>query len=150
MKIKADLIWKLRQARAWSQEELAAASGLSLRTIQRIEKEATASLQSKKALATALDIAIQDLDHEETDMKPCPECQSENVYRYKETIDALGGHGPDLLPKLGNSLFKPAKFLPVVCGDCGYLRFFAAEEARANMETSPHWQQLYAQPGSDS
>ncbi len=48
MKINAELVVKLRKATPWSQDELAIASGLNLRTIQRIEKQATASLQSKK------------------------------------------------------------------------------------------------------
>ncbi len=65
MKINAPLVLELRTQRCWSQEELAIASGLNLRTIQRIEKEATASLQSKKALAAALDLTIADLDYEE-------------------------------------------------------------------------------------
>lgn len=47
-------------------------------------------------------------------MKPCPECNSDKVYRYKKTIDAEGGHGPDLLPKLASGWFSSAKFLPVV------------------------------------
>ena len=62
MKIDADTIVRLRTAKCWSQEELALASGLNLRTVQRIENEATASLQSKKALASALDISIAELD----------------------------------------------------------------------------------------
>ncbi|MCJ8274763.1 MAG: DUF4177 domain-containing protein [Psychrosphaera sp.] len=65
MKIDADLILELRTERSWSQEELALASGLSVRTIQRIEKEAAISLQSKKALASAFDVDIHDLDYEE-------------------------------------------------------------------------------------
>lgn len=44
------------------------ASGLNLRTIQRIEKEATASLQSVKALASALDVDIRELEYEENVM----------------------------------------------------------------------------------
>lgn len=139
MKINADLILTLRKKRAWSQRELAIAAGLNLRTIQRIEREAAASLHSKKALASALDIDIQDLDHEETQMKPCPECNSNKVYRYKEEIDAQGGHGPDLLPKLASGILKSAKFLPVVCAECGYLRFFASKEATSRLETSEHW-----------
>ncbi|MDM7859043.1 DUF4177 domain-containing protein [Alteromonas sp. ASW11-36] len=66
MKINAELVLELRTRKCWSQEELALASGLNLRTIQRIEKEATASLQSKKALASALDVSFDDLDYEET------------------------------------------------------------------------------------
>ena len=62
MKINAELVKKLRTEKSWSQEELAIVSGLNLRTIQRVEKEASASLQSKKSLASALEIDIQDLN----------------------------------------------------------------------------------------
>ena len=65
MKINVDLVLKARKQKSWSQDELAIASGLNLRTIQRIESEASASLQSKKALASALDLDVQDLDCEE-------------------------------------------------------------------------------------
>lgn len=65
MKIEADLVLKLRDQRPWSQEELAVASGLNIRTIQRIEKEALISLQSKKTLACLFKIDIHDLDYKE-------------------------------------------------------------------------------------
>lgn len=80
MRINANLVAKLRKERSWSQEELAIASGLNIRTIQRVEKEASASLQSRKALASALEISIQNLDFEENIMKPCPLCKSDNIY----------------------------------------------------------------------
>ncbi|MFT4925164.1 MAG: transcriptional regulator with XRE-family HTH domain [Phenylobacterium sp.] len=66
MKINADLVTDLRIQKCWSQDELAIAAGLNMRTIQRIEKEALASLQSKKALAAALAVDITDLDYKET------------------------------------------------------------------------------------
>jgi transcriptional regulator with XRE-family HTH domain len=62
MRINADLVIKARKEKSWSQEELAIAAGLNLRTVQRIESEAAASLQSKKALASALDLDIRALD----------------------------------------------------------------------------------------
>jgi hypothetical protein len=65
---------------------------------------------------------------------------SKNVYRYKEYIDSGGAYGPTLLPKIESSWFSTAKFLPVVCLDCGYVRFYAAKEARHNLETSTHWE----------
>ncbi len=68
MKVNVDLLLQLRKARAWSQDELATASGLNLRSIQRIEKEATASLQSMKALASAFDVNLRDLEHQESEM----------------------------------------------------------------------------------
>lgn len=62
MKINSALVLQLRNAKSWSQEELATAAGLNLRTIQRIENEASASLQSKKALASVFEIDIKALE----------------------------------------------------------------------------------------
>jgi len=69
MNINADVVLKARKEKSWSQDELAIASGLNLRTIQRIEREASASLQSKKALGSALDLDIHDLDYQEIAMR---------------------------------------------------------------------------------
>ncbi len=66
MKINAELILELRNKKLWSQDELAIAAGLNLRTIQRIEKEASASLQSIKALASALDVNTLALEYKES------------------------------------------------------------------------------------
>ncbi|MDQ0462784.1 transcriptional regulator with XRE-family HTH domain [Caulobacter ginsengisoli] len=68
MKINTALVLKARKRRSWSQDELAIASGLNLRTIQRIESEGSASLQSRKALAAALDCDVQDLECEDKRM----------------------------------------------------------------------------------
>jgi DNA-binding XRE family transcriptional regulator len=56
IKLNTQLLKKLRDDRAWSQEQLATVSGLSLRTVQRIEADGNASLESRKAIASALDI----------------------------------------------------------------------------------------------
>ena len=77
MNINVELLLKLRRDKSWSQDELAIASGLNIRTIQRIEKEASASLQSRKALASAFDIDLRDLDIEELFM--LQELQGKNV-----------------------------------------------------------------------
>jgi DNA-binding XRE family transcriptional regulator len=55
--IDKDLIRKLRGERSWSQDQLASISGLSLRTVQRIEKDGICSLESKKALAAAFELS---------------------------------------------------------------------------------------------
>jgi DNA-binding XRE family transcriptional regulator len=65
MKINAAIVLEYRLGRAWSQEELGSVSGLSLRTIQRVEKEGLASLETKKALAAIFNIDIRDLDYED-------------------------------------------------------------------------------------
>jgi transcriptional regulator with XRE-family HTH domain len=50
------LIQKLRLQRGWSQEQLAELTGLSVRTIQRIERGQTPSAESLKALAAVLEV----------------------------------------------------------------------------------------------
>src|SRR5689334_3639621 len=106
MKVNAELIVKLRKKRSWSQEELAVASRLNLRTVQRVEKDGSASLQSKKALAAALGIDTHDLDNEEIRMKPCPVCGSNEIYQYADYFsDPSASGGGKLLPGLGSFLW---------------------------------------------
>jgi transcriptional regulator with XRE-family HTH domain len=69
MRINAQLVVALRKKKSWSQEELATASGLNLRTIQRIESGGAASLQSRKALAAAFDLDVSALETKESEMK---------------------------------------------------------------------------------
>lgn len=141
MKINAELVLRARKKRCWSQEELAIAAGLNLRTVQRIENESSASLQSKKALASALEIDIQDLDYEELRMNTCPECDSKDIYQYKDVIETTTISG-DLLPNLGSGMFTSAKVRPVVCANCGNLKLYVSKAAIKNMKTSEHWKQI--------
>jgi transcriptional regulator with XRE-family HTH domain len=62
MRVNAKLVAALRKKKSWSQDELATASGLNLRTIQRIESDGLASHQSRKALAAAFDMEAGALD----------------------------------------------------------------------------------------
>jgi transcriptional regulator with XRE-family HTH domain len=55
------LVQKLRLQRGWSQEQLAELSGLSVRTIQRLERGQAASVESLKALAAAFEIDFASL-----------------------------------------------------------------------------------------
>jgi transcriptional regulator with XRE-family HTH domain len=56
----ATCIKMFRQVRQWSQEQLAAISGLSGRTIQRVEQGLSASLDTRRALARAF--GFEDID----------------------------------------------------------------------------------------
>lgn len=58
------IVKRLREKRNWSQEQLATFSGLSTRTIQRIEGGNKASLESLKALASVFEIDISTLQEE--------------------------------------------------------------------------------------
>jgi transcriptional regulator with XRE-family HTH domain len=55
------LVQKLRLQKGWSQEQLAELSGVSVRTIQRIERGQSASTESLKSLAAAFDVDFSTL-----------------------------------------------------------------------------------------
>lgn len=59
-------IQERRLAKGWSQEELARHSGLSTRTIQRIESGQKAGLESLKCLAAVFETSISTLMEEQT------------------------------------------------------------------------------------
>ena len=56
------VIKKLRLENGWSQEQLAQLTGLSTRTIQRIEKENKASLSSLNLLADVFNLTVKELE----------------------------------------------------------------------------------------
>ena len=58
-------IQKLRLQRGWSQQQLAELSGLSARTIQRIENGQPASAESLKSLASVFEIDFSTLTSEQ-------------------------------------------------------------------------------------
>ncbi len=61
MQVNADLIKAEREKRAWSQEHLAAAAGVGLRTIQRVESSGIASKETAQALAAVFECQVQHL-----------------------------------------------------------------------------------------
>lgn len=56
---------KYRLEKGWSQEHLAQVSGLSVRTVQRIEQGQKAGLESLKCLAAVFEVNISDLIKED-------------------------------------------------------------------------------------
>lgn len=69
------LIQKLRLQRGWSQEQLAEVSGLSVRTIQRLERGQPGSLESMNALAAVFETDLDRLkepsmDAPQSDVRP--------------------------------------------------------------------------------
>ena len=62
------LIQKLRVQRGWSQEQLAELTGLSVRTIQRIERGQNASVESLKAMASVFEVDFSTLREPQMDI----------------------------------------------------------------------------------
>jgi transcriptional regulator with XRE-family HTH domain len=59
--VNGDRIQQLRTQCAWTQEQLAEKAGLSVRTVQRLERGENASLESIQVLATLFDVDTGDL-----------------------------------------------------------------------------------------
>jgi transcriptional regulator with XRE-family HTH domain len=65
MIVSATKIVSLRKDRGWSQEKLATMSGVSQRTIQRVEKDENCSLETKLALSSVFEISPIELSNHE-------------------------------------------------------------------------------------
>lgn len=76
--LAAVLIQKLRLKRGWSQQQLADASGLSVRTIQRLERGQPASAESLKCLAAVFEIDYASLSAGD----PMTDSKEEEAFRY--------------------------------------------------------------------
>lgn len=61
MRVQGPLVKHLRTVRGWSQLLLAENAGLSLRTIQRVESESQASLETLSALSATLELPVEQL-----------------------------------------------------------------------------------------
>lgn len=59
---RAKLVRKHREERAWTQSHLADASRVNLRTIQRLERDGSASFETLLALAGAFEMNVKDLN----------------------------------------------------------------------------------------
>ena len=66
---KAKFVKEAREERAWSQSQLAVIAGVDLRTIQRLEKSGTASLETLMGVAAAFDIDVKELNQISTQEK---------------------------------------------------------------------------------
>ena len=73
-------------------------------------------------------------------LKPCPHCDSNEVYQ-RPDVKVAGSSGPDLLPGLG-PWYCGAAATVVVCHSCGLMRLFASAEAREKMSDSGKWTRI--------
>lgn len=60
--MRAKIVKEARVARAWPQQQLATISGVTLRTIQRLEKDGAASFETLRGVAQAFEMDVKDLN----------------------------------------------------------------------------------------
>ena len=91
--INRDKLRQLREIRLWTQEDLAAASGLSARTIQRIEAQGRCSKDSLQALSAAFDMAVMEFiaDDDVENVHSNESLKIERRWVMGPIIGALGG-----------------------------------------------------------
>ena len=91
------IVRKLRLQRGWSQEQLATLTGLSIRTIQRIERGQSPGLDSLTALAAVFEVSVSELQpRQEQDMHsttpPQIDEQEEKTLAYVRDIKGFYNH----------------------------------------------------------
>lgn len=86
------IIKKLRLQRGWSQAELAEFSGLSIRTIQRIERGAKPGLESLKSLAAVFDLNIADFQQEDIMEEKDISLDEKRAFEYVQSIRNFYNH----------------------------------------------------------
>lgn len=89
MKINSTLIVTLRKERGWSQQQLSVASGVSIRTVQRVENEGNASIETMKSLAGAFDTDFRSLQIRHTKPKRFKSTASKYFFLIVSLISTL-------------------------------------------------------------
>jgi transcriptional regulator with XRE-family HTH domain len=89
------LVRKLRLQRGWSQDQLAELTGLSVRTIQRVERGQRPSLETAKALASVFEVDLSTFTPEiidmrdETELQPDEEAALKYAKRVREFLEGV-------------------------------------------------------------
>lgn len=78
------LVQKLRLQRGWSQEQLAEVSGLSVRTVQRLERGQPGSLETLNALAAVFEIDVARLQEPQMQTSTSSGLSPEEAHALKE------------------------------------------------------------------
>ena len=73
------IVRKLRLRRGWSQDQLAEFTGVTVRTIQRLERGGKPSLETAKALAAVFEVDFSTFTSEEDDMTEREEVRRDEI-----------------------------------------------------------------------
>jgi transcriptional regulator with XRE-family HTH domain len=145
------LIQKLRLKKGWSQQQLAEASGLSVRTIQRIEGGQPASTETLKSIAAVFEVDFSTLNPETsmttaTAVNP-QEREEAEAFRYVRKLRGFYLHFFQYVAVIAllwavNLLFSP-RYLWVLWVMFGWgigLAFHAFSVFRPSWALGPQWE----------
>lgn len=95
-KVNTQKIKQLREQRGWSQDQLAHMSGISLRTLQRMEKDGNSSIESVKSVASVFEVDFKEILQEEDSKKFEGVDFLFRIEHGKQVADLIGGkHATD-------------------------------------------------------
>lgn len=137
------IVRKLRDKHNWSQEQLATVSGLSLRTIQRVEAGNNASIETLKSLAAVFEVDISKLTEEITVIdKNSASWKSEPwIVRFllldinRRTHMVYMEYGLLLIGFISWFMFSPLAITTPLAFLCAYLN----SKLIAYLDTKDHW-----------
>lgn len=89
MNINSEKIKQLRIENGWSQEQLSELCGLNLRTIQRLEKRGSASLETVSALAAVFKVSVNSLQRP---LESSPRRATTSVLQTLKNFDDFQSH----------------------------------------------------------
>lgn len=92
MEVNAQLIKSMRTKRSWTQQHLADACGISLRTVQRVERYGTASNETVMGLASVFEVLQNDFilpDEPVITIAPAPAPVNSDIDKKKLIVTTL-------------------------------------------------------------
>ena len=100
LKVDQKKIKKLRLSKSWSQEKLAEEAAVSLRTVQRMELDGSASLKSRRAVADTLEVEPTFLDPQAEQLIEAEGRDNETTKMTKSSfwMDLVTYPGPTSIP----------------------------------------------------
>ena len=141
VQVDGDLIRLERARRAWSQEHLAEAASIGVRTIQRIEATGVASYESVRAISAVLEIPLGVLQAEDGSPSQAPSVGvAPGGTRSSEV-----GRAP--MPRLRFEVRWPGAVLALalIVGTTGFLLLEDYKKVRV-LRTLEHWVTSQAEP----
>ncbi|MGH9438481.1 MAG: helix-turn-helix domain-containing protein, partial [Terriglobia bacterium] len=158
----AHLIVEFRSRRRWSQERLAEKSGLSSRTIQRIEHGESTHRTTIARLASALGVALDDCittaaglpskDHIVSQSvkvrREVPPCPYRGLLAFGEEDAEVFFGREDLVQRLKEKLLQSSMVQVSGCSGSGKSSLIAAGLVPA-LKHDDSWRVLYCRPGGD-
>ena len=91
MEVNTTTVRDLRRARGWTQQHLADACEISLRTVQRVEKDGTAAHDTVQGLCAVFDVLPDDLLQVSVDSRTEVPIQAPLRYQLMVAVAGLGG-----------------------------------------------------------